>query len=54
MFVNASDLEAGEVTVAYDDLAAAIQALELDFNPVSASVRIENGKVVEIRLDYQP
>ena len=54
VFVNASDLEAGEVTVAYDDLAAAIQALELDFNPVSASVRIENGKVVEIRLDYQP
>ena len=54
MFVDATSLETEPVTYGYDEIVAAIQGASMDFTNLNASVRVEDGKVAEIRLNFMP
>lgn len=55
VFIDSSDFEKGTITVGYDDIVSAIQNSENEyFNEENTTVRIEDGKVVEINRIYLP
>ncbi len=54
-FTDAWDIEKEPVTVGYDGIVNAMQTTENDyFVPYNTTVRVEGGKVVEIKRDYVP
>ena len=54
-FTDAADIDKEPVTVGADGIVDAIQSAEIDaFGPDNTTVRIENGKVVEINRVYVP
>ena len=54
-FTDAWDIESEPVTVGYDGIVEAMQTNENDsFVPYNTTVRVENGKVVEIDREFMP
>ena len=54
-YTDSSDIDGAPVEAGYDGIVEAMQSSELDtFDQYNTTVRIESGKVVEIRRVYVP